>query len=70
MKWLIPVAVVSVALIGVVLGFWKLDTFGLVFLAVGSYLVVRPGLWLYVGVASIGFGVALWLDWISISGVI
>jgi hypothetical protein len=70
MKWLIPVAVVLVALIGVVLGLWKIDTFGLIFMATGSYVILRPGLWLFLGVALIGFGVALWFDWISISGVI
>lgn len=68
MKWILPVVIVAGALVGVLLGFWKIDTYGLIFLAVGSYFILRPGLWKFVGIGMIVFGLALWFDWIGISG--
>lgn len=68
MKILLPIGILVVAVIGVLLGLWKIDTFGLAFILIGSYLVLRAGLWKILGLVMMAFGVALWLDYIGISG--
>ena len=66
-RLLIPVMVVAVALVGVLLGLWKIDTLGLGCLAIGSFFVFGHGYWKFFGFGLIIIGIALWLDWINLS---
>jgi len=70
--WIVPVLFVAFALAGPLIGWFKIDTFGLMFITGGLALFFYPvSLGIYsklLGVALVIAGVLLWFDVWSISG--
>ena len=70
-EYLAVILVGAVAFVGVFLGLWKIDTFGLMAILAGVFVLVSKSIFPYfkiVGFALIGIGLLLWFDVIAVSG--
>ena len=63
---LAAVLVVAIAVAGVLLGLWKIDTIGLILAAGGAAFMFRPGLWRVAGLVLIAGGILMWFDVIGV----